>query len=233
MIFTSPIIDQKRETPQGGADFRGTRAILGPEGTKEAMKRVFLALACALLFTVGAHASGGTGGVFVGTVEPAWSTSFLPLPGDRMPFNLEYCGGYGFGVDDEGVITGGFGLAFLDSDILNPGGSSSHIAGGAGGLVVGDRVIGSNTVHLDVAFRLGAGGCYVDYAGTGDNRKGYAIVYVEPYAELGLGLTSWMHLAATAGFQMMGNIGPGSPFSDFLVYSPTLGFSITFGSFYF
>lgn len=149
-----------------------------------------------------------------------------------MPYDLEYVGGYGYGVAGEGLVIGGFGLGFFDANTVSYDYSADrdHLAGGVGGVILGTRVLGTRFVHLDLDCRLGLGGA--GYWGpSAPEGEGYAICYAEPYAELGLGLTPWMHLSATLGYAMMGNLIPGKFLSDLLNYCPTLGFTMSFGEF--
>jgi hypothetical protein len=183
----------------------------------------------------------GAGGLLFGLVQPKWNPSFMPAVPDTLP-DFEYMGGFGYGVTRDGTIIGGFGLAFLDYEIYDPRNwrSSSqvpmHVAGGAGGLIVGSRVFGSASSHLDIAARLGMGGLGLAtkdlsaYSSRYEPR-GYAIVYAEPYVELGLGLTRWMHVSATFGYPYIGNLLPGKPLSALAYYTPTIGATVTFGSF--
>lgn len=195
-------------------------------------KTRLLAILAALLILAGAASAEGAGGTFFQIVKPDWNPSFLP--GAQMPYAIDYFGGYGYGVTNDGAIIGGFGIGFLDSGTMgiDPSWSSKHhIAGGVGGVLVGARLVGTRFMHLDLASRLGLGGLwYYNPTGTWRN-NGYAIVYAEPYAELGVGFTSWMHLSVTLGYTVMANIVPGLAFEDFVNNSPTLGFTLTFGNF--
>jgi hypothetical protein len=202
------------------------------------MKRLVLLFACLFLFSALAFSSGGASGVFSGLVQPEWDPNFLGLPLEAVhqPFNLAYVGGFSYEVDDEGSILGYFGMAFMDKGFFTGGEEDSHMAGGAFGLVVGQRVIGTDFLHLDLASRLGLGGCYVnEWLGAASPRDptGYMILYAEPYAELGIGIFPWAHLAVTAGYQIMGNWLPGLPFQHLFTLTPTIGLSVSFGSFYF
>lgn len=186
----------------------------------------------ALLVLAGAATAEGAGGMFFQVVKPDWNPSFLPEA--RMPYNVDYFGGYGYGVTEDGAIIGGFGFGFFDSypmDALATWDSQHHMAGGVGGVIVGARLVGTRFMHLDLASRLGLGGLWYYNPTSLWRNNGYAIVYAEPYAELGVGFTSWMHLSVTLGYAVMGNIVPGLAFEDFVNTSPTLGFTITFGNF--
>jgi hypothetical protein len=202
------------------------------------MKRFALLFAGLFLFASLAFSSGGAGGAFSGLVEPSWSYDLDGLIAKPVnePYKLGYMGGYGYQVDDEGFILGGFGLAFADKTFLSGSSVDPHIAGGALGLVIGQRVIGADFLHFDIGARLGLGGCYVsEWTGAASprDRSGFMILYAEPYAELGIGFFAWAHLSVTAGFQVMGNWLPALPFEHFLTWTPTVGISLSVGSFYF
>jgi hypothetical protein len=207
--------------------------------------RIFALTFLLVALTGGAFAKGA-GGILMGMVKPEWNPDFMPGVPSSLP-DFEYMGGYGYGVARDGAIIGGFGLAFLDYAIYdreNWGETSRtprHIAGGAGGIVLGSRITGSRMAHLDIAARLGLGGMGLatrrsDYAYNGTvlykyEAKGYAVVYAEPYAELGLGLSPWMQLSATLSYPFIGNLAPGKPFGDVRYYTPTVGVTVTFGAF--
>ena len=183
-------------------------------------KNMRLGVAIAALLALAPLASAqGAGGVLFGAAKPDWNPSFLPEA--RMPVDLEYFGGYGYGVSGEGNIIGGFGLAFMDA-------AGDRLAGGAGGMVVGYRLVKETFVHLDLSARLGLGGMGED---TGNGWEGHAVFYAEPLAELGLALTPWMRLSATLGYQLIGSFAPGRLFSGVLMRSPTVGFAVTWGDY--
>jgi hypothetical protein len=191
-------------------------------------ERVFLFL-LVLFASLGTAAAdpGGAGGLLFGLQRPDWNPPFMPEA--ATPMNLEFLGGYGYGVDREGVIVGGFGMAMLDAGILEGSGSSAdRAAGGIGGMIIGQRIVDERRLHLDLAARLGLGGTGLR---TNGRWKGYALAYAEPYLELGLGLTPWMRVTASVGYQVLGNFAPGRLFKDFFMRTPTMGFSIAWGRF--
>jgi hypothetical protein len=179
------------------------------------------AVAIAALLALASLASAeGAGGVVFGIAKPGWNPSFMPEA--RMPVDLEYFGGFGYGVSEEGNIVGGFGIAFMDA-------AGDRTAGGAGGMVVGHRLVQEAFVHLDLSARLGLGGMGEDVGG---GWEGHAIVYAEPLAELGIALTPWMRLSATLGYQFIGNFAPGKLFSEVLLRSPTVGLTVSWGDYF-
>ena len=199
------------------------------------MKRFFAVLACLILASALAFAGGGAGGALFGLVEPGWDPSFGLVDLVDMPWNLGYLGGYGYEVDNEGLILGYFGLAFMDSRILSGEDGGSGAIGGVGGAVLGTRIIAGDYIHLDAALRLGLGAAYVgnSTAGSAWASPAYMVAYIEPYLELGVGIFPWMHLSATLGYQVMGNCFPGPTFGSFFTRAPTIGLTVTFGSYYY
>ena len=136
-------------------------------------------------------AAEGAGGVIFQLVEPALTPRFLGAA--AMPYELEFIGGYGYGVTDEGLVIGGFGFGFFDANLVSYDYDwrNEHLAGGVGGMILGQRVFGTRNAHLDIDCRLGLGGAGY-WSESAPDGRGYAICYIEPYAELGIGLTPWM-----------------------------------------
>jgi hypothetical protein len=197
-----------------------------------------LALLCSafLLLTGLAAGAQGAGGLLFGMVKPSWNPDFMPAVPSAFP-EYSSIGGFGYGVSD-GMIVGGFGLAFLDYDIYSAANWSSssavprHAAGGVGGMILGSRIVGTRWAHLDLAARLGFGGMALSTKqGLYYDTKGYAVAYAEPYVELGLGLSPWLQLGAALGYPFIGNLIPGKPFDEALYFSPALEITVSFGSF--
>jgi hypothetical protein len=188
-------------------------------------------LSCALACILPALAlaqSGGAGGPTIGATMPSWNPDFMPAASGARLLRI---GAIGYGVSRDGSIIGGFGYGIFDADLLDApyyerfDPSSTLIAGGLGGLVTGYRLGSGDFAHLDLAAKLGAGGV------SSGRLRGWAVLYAEPYAELGLRMTPWMRLTASVGYMLMANLAPGTPFEDLLLRSPTLDFGISFGSF--
>jgi len=102
------------------------------------------------------------------------------------------------------------------------------VAGGLGGMVVGQRLIDGRRIDLDLGLRLGLGGVARN---DGNAWRGWAVACVDPYVELLVAVSPWMALSAQLGFQVLGNFAPGRSFQDLLVRTPILGFAISWGSF--
>jgi len=169
----------------------------------------------------------GAGGILFGLSEPAWSPAFLPDA--SLPDDLEFFGGFGYGVSAGGGIAGGFGMACVDADLLSgETGEGLRLAGGLGGMIAGSRLIGARDFHLDFWTRLGLGGLGVDEGGW----TGYAVFYAEPALELGLGLTPWMRLSAALGYKLIGNLMPGAPAEELLLHGLALNCAISWGDYY-
>jgi hypothetical protein len=193
------------------------------------MKRsaLFLILASCSLSLALAD-SGGAGGPFLGSTVPEWNPDFMPAASSARLLRI---GASGYGVSHDGAIFGGFGIAILDAELFDASldrrfdPSFAPYAGGVGGIVSGRRLGSGDYAHLDLAARIGAGGI------ASGRRSGWAVLYAEPYAELGLRFTPWMRLTASVGYMFMASVAPGAPFKDLVLNAPTLGFGVAFGGF--
>ena len=184
----------------------------------------FALLSC-LTGSAFAH-SGGAGGLIFGIQRPDLSPEFLPSVGPAL--GVEHLGGYGYGVDSTGFIVGGFGLAFLDHGLLgDPGTATENLAGGVGGMIIGQRAIDGQRVYLDLCLRIGLGGA----GQKTDSWRGWALVYAEPYAELLVAVAPWMALSGQVGYRFMGNLAPGLAFEKLFLSSPVLTFALSWGRF--
>jgi len=136
---------------------------------------------------------------------------------------LMYTGGYGYGVSGH-EITGGFGVGLKDCE------SATGIAGGYGGVIYGMRGL-LGPVNVMVVSWTGIGGIkFTDPAGGGT--AGYVIGTEEVDLEIGVPVLPWFMPVFYAGYQVMGNLGPGRPFEDFLSYTPVIGIRFAFGKFH-
>ena len=170
--------------------------------------------------------AGGAGGILFGTVQPGWNPTFLPAA--DMPLELESMGGFGYGLSSRGAITGGFGMAMLDTGLLGADtDDSKHLAAGFGGMLMGRRIIAGEGVNLDFSARLGLGGLAIK-DGTW---RGWAAFYAEPRVELGIGFAPWMRLSAALGYLLIGNLVPGAACEELFLRSPTLDITIAWGKF--
>ena len=199
------------------------------------MKRIALVASIMLSLSGLAFAGGGAAGPLFGLSEPGWAPSLGPIALGSTAWNQGYVGWYNYTVDNDGFIEGKFGLAFVDSRLFSADTASSGALGGVVGLVVGDRVIGKDWMHLDAGLRLGLGACYSGDATASSPwpSPAYMIAYIEPNLELGFGIFPWLHAAVTLGYQVIGNCFPGAFFDSLFSRTPTLGFTITFGSYYY
>lgn len=173
------------------------------------------------MMAVSLFADGG-GGVF-------WQNQT-----DKFPFapewhltqdlaDLKMVGGFGYGIDNHGGISGGFGYGIV-SEYEGEG----AIAGGFGGVINGFRIL-HNPIHLAVVSYLGFGGIAIQGA-PGEEEEGYFAVSLELDVELGLPM-GWLMPVVYAGYQYIGNILPGDSFSLFQTYGPVLGCRVAFGDF--
>lgn len=170
---------------------------------------------------------GGAGGILLGLERPAYAPSFLPSTGSEG--RVEELGGFGYGLDREGFIVGGFGSALLDQVLLVPDASrEGALVGGIGGMLLGQRLVDGRRLDLDLGLRIGLGGLA---RARGSGWEGWAVALAEPYAELLVAVSPWMALSGRLGYRLLGNFVPGYAFQDLLVRTPVLGFSISWGSF--
>lgn len=187
------------------------------------MRRKILFSSFILFIAVAFAAADGGGGMFFG-----YQTSTYPFLKDNyeIPNNslgLAYFGGYGYGVSWDQVITGGFGHAVLDTE------GSSGIAGGFGGVINGFRIL-KWPFNLSIVSYTGFGGIYTGKHQEVPN-KGFFAVSEEIDVEIGLPVFDWFMPVVYAGYQVTGNIIPGTMFQTFLSYTPVIGCRIAWGSF--
>jgi len=179
-----------------------------------------------LILMAGGLAAEGAGGTFASVQVPGLAPSFLPAEA-AVP-GLRSSGGFGYGVDRDGFIVGGFGMGFVDDGLLgDPTAKGDKLAGGIGGLIIGQRLVRQGRVHLDLCLRLGAGGG----ARNSGSWQGWAFAYAEPYAELLVELAPWMALSAQAGYRFMGNIAPVLSLQGISQRSPVIGLAVSWGAF--
>ena len=167
----------------------------------------------------------GAGGLYYGFqyYHDEWSSQDL---------ESRYLGGFGYGVNSRGSRMGGFGFALLSDDPGNPG----TVTGGFGGTITGREVnLGPLMLGLNVWAGVGGVKSRLDESGLNeagsDKPRGYLALYGELNAEVGFALTPWFQLVVYGGIQGMGNLLPGSPFEDLLVYTPMIGGRLAWGSF--
>ena len=167
------------------------------------------AILASALFLVPASlaVAGGAGGV-------GFSGQYFHPSLSNMDLGMSSITGFGYGVGPDGSRIGGFGTAFFSA--------SSDTAGGVGGMLIGHEW-GSGPVVL--AFTLWGG-----VGGGGWSANGYMLAYGAAQAELGIWLLPWMQLTAYVGYEAMGNVVPGVPFSRALLRTPVLGMRIAWGS---
>lgn len=185
-------------------------------------KLVFLLLSIMIIPSVFAGGGGG-GGVFYGYQVSNYD--FL-LENYEIPNNtlgLSYFGGYGYGVSRDGIISGGFGMAIVDTEL------DSGITGGFGGVINGIQIL-DWPIHLSLVSYTGFGGIYTGSHSSTPN-SGFFAVSEEIDLEIGLPLFGWFMPTVFIGYQVAGNIIPGDLFSSFFSYSPVVGIRIGWGSF--
>lgn len=186
------------------------------------MKRIFL-VAVILAYTAPLLFADGGGGMIFG-----YQTSSYPffenydIRNNNM--GLTYTGGYGYGIDRDGNIAGGFGFGLFD------GTGESDIGGGFGGFIVGKRFL-TRPVNISIVSWTGFGGMYTGEFET-ESGSGFFCVLEEVALEVGIPVFSWFMPTLYAGYQVAGNLIPGEMFTTFISYTPVVGFRIQWGEFY-
>jgi len=164
----------------------------------------------------------GAGGMFF-----SYQTSQYPFLENHPVLNnslgLIYYGGYGYGVDRKGNISGGFGLAIHDPEFKEGG-----VVGGFGGVISGYRIL-KRPVSLSIVSWTGFGGLATgDYETEAGN--GFFSLFFELAVEAGIPITSWFMPVVYAGYQVIGNMIPGEFFSHFFSYTPVIGIRLCWGA---
>ncbi len=188
------------------------------------MKKWNIILCCLLLFLFSETvAADGGGGMIMG-----YQISQYPFFEDNYILNnnmgLIYYGGFGYGVSNRDIISGGFGYALMDHT------NGTGIAGGFGGVIKGIRIL-KRPINLSLISYTGFGGIYT---GSHIAEDGHAFFCIseELNLELGFPLFRWFMPVIYVGYQAAGNIIPGKPFQSFLSYTPVAGIKISWGDFY-
>jgi len=184
-------------------------------------------LAIVLLVLIAASAvsasADGCGGMFYG-LQTAEYPFLKDYPVRNNSLGLIYYGGYGYGVSGRS-ITGGFGFALSDTE------GDTGIAGGFGGVINGVR-LSQWPVTISLISWTAVGGISTGNQESADGEEGYFAFMEEITLELGIPINRWFMPTLYAGYQVAGNLIPGKPFEDFLVYSPVVGVRVAWGKFY-
>ena len=184
--------------------------------------KVTMATVLILVVAVSGFGDGGGGMLF------GYQTSHYPFLENyeiaNNSLNLVYFGGYGYGISGTSGIIGGFGQAFMSVD------GASGIAGGVGGIVAGVRIF-SRPITLSLVSWTGLGGIYTGTHET-DSGKGFFALSEEITVEIGLPILRWFMPTVFAGYQVAGNLIPGTPLTSFFSYTPVVGLRLQWGRFY-
>jgi len=165
-------------------------------------------LACAIALVPAALAvAGGAGGV-------GYSAQYFHSSLSSADLGMTSITGFGYGSGWDGNRVGGFGTAFFSA--------SGDTAGGVGGMLVGHEW-GSGPVTFALTLWGGIGG-------GGWGAHGYLLAYGAAQAELGFWVLPWMQLSAYVGYEALGNVLPGLPFSQAALRTPVLGMRISWGA---
>ena len=165
----------------------------------------------------------GCGGMFYG-LQTAEYPFLADYPVRNNSLGLIYYGGYGYGVSGRS-ITGGFGFAVTDT------GGDTGIAGGFGGVINGVRLC-QRPVTISLISWTAVGGISTGNQTGEEQEEGYFAFMEEITLELGIPINRWFMPTLYAGYQVAGNLVPGKPFEDFLLYSPVIGVRVAWGEFY-
>jgi hypothetical protein len=185
------------------------------------LKRVLatgLILGCLL---TAAYADGGGG--FFYSLQTHEYPFLQDYPVRNESLGLMHTGFYGYGVSGH-EIRGGFAVGLSDFE------SQTGIAGGYGGVIYGARGR-FGPLNLMLTSWTGFGGIRFAEALSGETAS-YVILSEELDLEIGLAVLPWLMPVFFAGYQVMGNLGPGRPFSDFFSYTPVVGIRFAFGHFH-
>ena len=136
--------------------------------------------------------------------------------------DLYYSGGFGYGISRNNVISGGFGYAVYASEDENTP------LGGFGGVINGIRLL-RYPFNVSLMSWTGFGGITINSV---DGKKNSFAISEELTLELGFPLFRWFSPTIYAGYQVIGSLGSGETFEDFLSYTPVLGFRFQWGKFY-
>jgi hypothetical protein len=150
--------------------------------------------------------AGGAGGVDYGY-------QYFDSRLSSSDMGMSYITGYGYGVLDDGSRVGGFGSSLISA--------AGDAAGGIGGMLIGHEW---RTGPVVAAITLWGGLGGASWAG-----RGYMLGSVAVQAELGLRVLPWMQIVGYAGYQAIGSVLPGVPFSRALLRTPVIGFRIGWG----
>lgn len=178
------------------------------------MKRFFLITVLLLTLLPLAATAEGAGGV---EVLQLGGQNFLPwagssfTPGTGMVTTV---GGLGYGVDEDGTVMGGFGLA-----VRSEGSPSYHA--GYGGTIHGWQHRWGPVVGLFTT-RVGFGGSYWD------QQVGLSLLGTAG-AQVGLRLVPWFVIGVEAGLAGTITATADDPFR--LAYAPTVGLRFLWGAF--
>jgi hypothetical protein len=186
-------------------------------------KKPGVLLALFLTLAGAAGFSDGAGGVYYGL-----QTSKYPFlkdyPVRNNSLGLACYGGYGYGVHGHNII-GGFGFAVADMS------GDTGIAGGFGGVINGLRFI-DWPVTVSLISWTALGGISTGNQASGEAEEGFFAFLEEVTLELGIPINRWFMPSLYAGYQIAGNLAPGTPFEDFLSYTPVVGLRVAWGKFY-
>jgi hypothetical protein len=168
--------------------------------------RVLFATLLLCLLPVSLASAGGWGGI--GACGQYFDHGF-----GGPAFGVSTISGYGYGVNAEGDRIGGFGICVLPTAAAG--------TGGIGGILLGHEWwLGP----LVAGFSLQGG---VGGASFGD--AGYVLLYGQADIDIGVAVLPWMQITAYIGYQVSGNLFPGTSFRSVTSSAPVAGLRLAWG----
>ncbi|AFG37155.1 hypothetical protein [Spirochaeta africana] len=183
------------------------------------MKRLLILITSGLLLSTAAYGLGG-GGIFWGesTIVPE-----AVFDGELANTNAQfsYSGGYGYGVNQYGQRSGGFGMIIRSTEH-----SPEELFGVFGGGITGGQIrMGMLTASMNLY--MGIGG----FGGSMLPENGGLSVLGELTGEVGVRVLGWMQISMYGGMQGISRVGMPHRMADNVVYAPVIGTRLTWGSF--
>jgi hypothetical protein len=178
---------------------------------------VLILLVLGMSFVIADGAGGFYSGYQVSSYPFIETTGF-----ENNSMGLYYSGGFGYGISRNNIISGGFGYTLYgDADESTP-------IGGFGGVINGIRFL-SFPINISLMSWTGFGGI-TNLSSEKD--EGSFAISEEITLEVGFPLFRWFAPSIYAGYQVIGSLGSGEPFDEFLSYTSVIGFRFQWGKFY-
>lgn len=171
------------------------------------IKKILICLLTLLPLT--AIFSTGGGGIYYGNYQYRESFSNQNLE------DIYYYGGFGYGSNNNGIRSGGFGMVMFSKDL-----EESLFKGAYGGVITGREVVNGPIV---IALNMWTGFGYSNL----ENHKSVSAM-MELNGEVGFVIFPWFEIELYGGIQLL------SAFTDIVdsaIYTPVIGVRVVWGSF--